>query len=98
MCFRLPATGGAPWTSTQDSFAAVRAQRTWKAVAYEWRQGLAAKEYINIHDTTWLSGSSVRAHPMHRPEQVLGVKECRGRQWCAGPGRRVKECRAWRIT
>jgi len=37
MCFRLPATGGAPWTSTQDSFAAVRAQRTWKAVAYEWR-------------------------------------------------------------
>ena len=46
MCFRLPATGGAPWTSTQDSFAAVRAQRTWKAVAYEWRRGLAAKEYI----------------------------------------------------
>ena len=68
MCFRLPATGGAPWTSTQDSFAAVRAQRTWKAVAYEWRRGLAAKEYINIHDTTWLSGSSVRAHPTHRPE------------------------------
>ena len=56
MCFRLPATGGAPWTSTQDSFAAVRAQRTWKAVAYEWRRGLAAKEYINIHDTTWVSG------------------------------------------
>jgi hypothetical protein len=70
MCFRLPATGGAPWTSTQDSFAAVRAQRTWKAVAYEWRRGLAAKEYINIHDTTWLSGSSVRAHPTHRPEKL----------------------------
>ena len=70
MCFRLPATGGAPWTSTQDSFAAVRAQRTWKAVAYEWSRGLAAKEYINIHDTTWLSGSSVRAHPTHRPETL----------------------------
>ena len=68
MCFRLPATGGAPWTLTQDSFAAVRAQRTWKAVAYEWRQGPAAKEYINIHDTTWVSGSCVRAHPTHRPE------------------------------
>ena len=47
MCFILPATGGAPWTSTQDSFAAVRAQRTWKAVAYERRRGTAAKEYIN---------------------------------------------------
>ena len=64
MCFRLPATGGAPWTSTQDSFAAVRAQRMWKAV------DLRRRNILYIHDTTWLSGSSVRAHPTHRPEKL----------------------------
>ena len=62
MCFRLPATGGAPWTSTQDSFAAVRAQRTWKAVAYEWRCGPAAKEYLKIYDATSLFWSCGRRH------------------------------------
>jgi len=48
VCFRSPATGGARWTSSQDFFAAARAQRTWKAGAYGWRHGPAAMKYINI--------------------------------------------------
>ena len=48
VCFRLPATGGARWTSTQDFFAAARAQRAWEAGAYGRRHGPAAMKYINM--------------------------------------------------
>ena len=48
VCFRSPATGGARWTSSQDFFAAARAQRAHGAGAYGRRHGPAAMKYTNI--------------------------------------------------